>query len=80
MKMILKAVLKAVGASKLLLLTWELVLPELQKLAEKSETKLDDRALMVLDQVIKEALGAKEVQAYLADSKLHSGEKSSLVA
>lgn len=80
MKVILKGVLRVIGAKKLFLMAWDLVKPELKKLADKTPTELDNRAIDVLDGVIKELMGDKEVTEYLADASFHSSEKSNLVA
>jgi len=80
MKTILKGVLRVLGAKKMFLLAWDLVKPELEKLAKKTPTELDDRTLVVVDGIIRDLMGDKEVSEYLADSQLHSSEKSSLAA
>lgn len=80
MKTILKGLLRVLGAKKMFLMAWDLVKPELEKLAKKSPTELDDRALIVLDSIIKDLMGDKELSAYLADTQLHSTDKSNLVA
>lgn len=81
MKVILKSVLKMIGAKKLILLSWELVKPELVRLAKKTEnTDLDDRAIEVFEDVLKTLVGDSSFKEYVADAKLHGGEKSSMVA
>lgn len=80
MKTILKGLLRVLGAKKLFLMAWDLVKPELEKLAKKTPTELDDRTIIVVDGIIRDLMGDKEVAEYLADSSLHSSEKSNLVA
>jgi len=80
MKVILKGVLRVLGAKKMFLLAWDLVKPELEKLAKKTPTELDDRTIVVVDGIIRDLMGDKEVSEYLADAPLHSSEKSNLVA
>lgn len=52
MKWIIEKVLKAVGAKKLLAMTWDAVHSYLEEKAAATDTEFDDQALAVLDQII----------------------------
>lgn len=53
MNWIIQRVLKAVGWQKLLSMTWGAIYNELEKLAKGTETEFDDKALDIVDEIVK---------------------------
>ena len=52
MKWLIRKVLSAVGWKRLLQMTWEAIHDELVKLAEKTNTEFDDKALKIIDEIV----------------------------
>ena len=50
--MFIKTLLKVLGKKKLITMFWQIVRPELERLAKKTPTQIDDDAIMVLDEII----------------------------
>lgn len=50
--MFIKKLLKVLGKEKLIKMLWEVVRPELERLAKKTPTQIDDDAIKVVDEII----------------------------
>lgn len=47
-----KTLLKVLGKGKSIKMLWQIVRPELERLAKKTPTQIDDDAIKVLDEII----------------------------
>jgi hypothetical protein len=56
MSTIIKNIIKIIGLSKLLGYVWEIAHDELVKIAEKSASEWDDKAVAFLDEMIKQVI------------------------
>lgn len=75
MKVILKALLKAVGVERVLLAVIDLGYAQLKKQTEKTDTKFDDIALESLVSILKDLAGKETVvvhSEYMNKNKLVS--------
>lgn len=52
MNVLILKMLKVIGWKKLIRLTWQVVKPELERQAKKTETSIDDDLIKVVDEVI----------------------------
>lgn len=60
MQLIIKNIINIIGLSKLLGYVWEIVYDELTRLASDSAATWDDKAVKVLDEIIKSVMKALE--------------------
>lgn len=54
MKYLLQKILKILGPTKLIKMGWSVLREDLIKMAAKTETKIDDNLIAVIDEFIKE--------------------------
>ncbi|MBK7106642.1 MAG: hypothetical protein IPH62_15315 [Ignavibacteriae bacterium] len=63
MQQILKNIIAIIGLAKLLNYVWEIAFDELNKLATDSEAAWDDKAVKVLDEIVKGVIKSLEVKS-----------------
>lgn len=61
MKNLILAILKKIGWMKLLAMTWDAIYPSLEEIAKKTNTRLDDDMLKVLDKVISDLVTVGDI-------------------
>ncbi|MFZ1288851.1 MAG: hypothetical protein WAR79_02080 [Melioribacteraceae bacterium] len=62
MQQILKNIITIIGLGKLLNAVWEMVYDELEKLTKESTATWDDKAVKVLDEIIKSVILSLDVK------------------